>query len=383
MGVCWIVRFKFRALFSNTGKFLALLPQDHVYHPGQNKPASGLFLLFIKLKLNLPLLHPMTVPAQYFTLFEEYINTHRFTGSPATLYDPANYIMSLGGKRLRPLMVLLAAEAAGGDVHAALPAAMAIEVFHNFTLVHDDIMDAAPLRRSKPTVHTKWDTPTAILSGDMMMFRSVMFLQQLPPEIFQKVLPVFTTTAIEVCEGQQLDMDFERRDDVTIDEYLHMIALKTSVLLGCSFHIGAVCGGGSERLASDLYSFGKNLGIAFQLHDDILDAFATDASNFGKQVGGDILANKKTFLWLKAMELGDENQKASLNQWLTNNTAGPAEKVEAVKKIFIESGAQRRAEEEMQHYYTRALDALQQSELADEKKQQLTAFAEMIMKRTK
>lgn len=325
----------------------------------------------------------MTVFTEYLQQLEEYIGSHPFTGNPASLYDPANYIMSLGGKRLRPVMVLMAADAVGGKAANALPAAMAIEVFHNFTLVHDDIMDAAPLRRGKPTVHTRWDTPTAILSGDMMMFHSVMFLQQLPPDVFLKVLPLFNATAIEVCEGQQLDMDFEKRNDVQVSEYLNMIALKTSVLLGCSFQIGALCGGADDTLASHLYDFGKNLGIAFQLHDDILDAFATDESNFGKQVGGDILANKKTFLWLKALEQGSAAQQQELKSWELTRDANPEAKIAAVKKIFVESGALQRTEEEMQMFYTKSLEALESSALPSGKKQHLTDFAAMVMQRTK
>ncbi len=250
----------------------------------------------------------------YLKSFEDYILQYRFHGEPASLYEPANYIMQLGGKRLRPLMVLMACEAFSGSYEKALPGAMAIEVLHNFTLMHDDIMDAAPLRRGKPTVHKKWDQTTAILSGDMMMFQSIMMLEKIPEHIFSDALKIFNKTAIEICEGQQLDMIFEKKTEVQIHEYLNMIALKTSVLLGCSFYLGAIIGGASKEDANALYDFGKNIGIAFQLHDDILDAFSDDEA-FGKQIGGDIIANKKTYLLITALQNADEQQKRTLENW--------------------------------------------------------------------
>ncbi len=311
------------------------------------------------------------------------MSEHPFQGTPASLYESANYLMQLGGKRLRPAMVLMGCDAFKNSYETALPAAMAIEVFHNFTLVHDDIMDAAPLRRGKPTVHIKYNEPSAILCGDMMMFKSVMFLQMLPEKHLQEVLTVFNKTAIEVCEGQQLDMLFETRNDVSIDEYLHMIALKTSVLLGCSLKIGALVGGASNAEAERLYEFGKNLGIAFQLHDDILDAFAEDAEAFGKQVGGDILSNKKTYLLITAMKQANENQQAEISNWISLKNFDNDQKVMAMKSLFEATGARTAAEEEQQRYYTKALASLSETSLPNDTKKVFESFADMVMKRTK
>ncbi len=297
----------------------------------------------------------MTTLEGYLNSFENYLLKNPFEGEPASLYEAANYIMQLGGKRIRPAMVLMACDAFHNSFEEALPVALAVEVLHNFTLVHDDIMDAAPLRRGKPTVHKKWDEPSAILCGDMMMFKSIMLLQQLPNDKLQDALSMFNKTAIEVCEGQQLDMLFETRSHVSIPEYLQMISLKTSVLLGCSFYLGAIIGGAKAEDAKALYSFGKNLGIAFQLHDDILDAFAEDATAFGKQIGGDILANKKTYLLITALQKCTAEQLENLKFMMEDKDFPAHEKVEAVKEIFLLTGAKQAAESERQHYFTQAI----------------------------
>jgi len=232
----------------------------------------------------------------------QYISNKTYGASPVELYEPINYIMSLGGKRLRPCLLLMACDMFGGDVEQALAPALAIEVFHNFTLMHDDIMDKAPLRRGKPTVHEKWNANTAILSGDVMMVESNKLIMQVKDNILRPVLDVFNDTAVGVCEGQQIDMNFETRQDVQIDEYINMIRLKTAVLVGGALKMGALVGGADDAEGTLLYNFGEQLGIAFQLQDDILDVYG-DPKKFGKQVGGDIISNKKTYLLIKALEL--------------------------------------------------------------------------------
>ncbi len=319
----------------------------------------------------------------YLRSFESYLDGHPFQGKPQSLTDAANYIMHLGGKRLRPAMVLMSCNAFKRNFEEALHAAMAIEVFHNFTLVHDDIMDAAPLRRGQATVHHKWNSSTAILCGDLMMFEATMFLQKLPLDILNEALTMFNTTAIEVCRGQQMDMLFETRNDVSIEEYLEMISLKTSVLLGCSFYLGALVGGAEKTNAEALYQFGKNLGVAFQLHDDILDAFADDPILFGKQIGGDILSNKKTYLLLKALNLADAKQLFELQFWLSNEPNDVNEKVQSVKQLFQVTGAKKEAEAEQQRYYSLALEALEMVTMEEETKKEFSDFAAYVMHRKK
>ncbi len=325
----------------------------------------------------------MTLLEKYLGSFENYLIEHSFNGEPASLYEPANYIMQLGGKRLRPVMVLMACDAFRDSYEEAMPAAMAIELFHNFTLIHDDIMDAAPLRRGNPTVHKKWGQSTAILCGDMMMIKSIIFLQNLEATISSDLLSMFNKTAIEVCEGQQMDMLFETRNDVGLTEYLTMITLKTSVLLGCSFYLGAIIGGAKREEAKAFYDFGKNLGIAFQLHDDILDAFAEDAIAFGKQVGGDILSNKKTYLLITALQDANPKQKELLEQWLSIKDYDQQEKIAIFKELFVLTGAKQKAEDAQQQFYNRALEALHTVRLSEAKKKTFHELAYGIMQRTR
>ncbi len=299
---------------------------------------------------------------------------------PADLYEPVRYILSLGGKRLRPALVLMACDMFGGDVEAAVSPALAIEVFHNFTLMHDDIMDNAPLRRGKATVHERWGQNTAILSGDVMLVQAYQLISQVNDSVLRKVLEVFSNTAVGVCEGQQIDMDFEKRSAVQIDEYLEMIRLKTSVLLGGALKIGALVGGASADEAELLYDFGEHLGIAFQLQDDILDVYG-DPDKFGKQVGGDIIANKKTFLLIKAIELADLGQNTKLQHWLTAKEFDAADKVAAVTAIYDTLNAREFAEHEMDSHAKKAFAALEKINLPEEKKRYLKSFADGLLVR--
>lgn len=264
---------------------------------------------------------------------EKHILQLNFEGEPKELYEPISYLMQLGGKRIRPLLALLSYGLFKDGYQKILTPAAAIEVFHNFTLMHDDIMDNAPIRRGRQTVHEKWDDNTAILSGDVMLVKAYEMLLEVETDKLHPALKLFSKTAAEVCEGQQLDMNFESLDQVSEEEYLNMIRLKTAVLLGFSLQLGAVLAGASESDALHLYDFGVNIGIGFQLKDDLLDVFA-DKEKFGKQVGGDILANKKTFLLIKAKELAAGKEKAALEQWLAAKEFDPAEKVKAVTAIY-------------------------------------------------
>jgi geranylgeranyl diphosphate synthase, type II len=265
---------------------------------------------------------------------------HPFPAEPAELYIPCEYMMSLGGKRLRPALALLAAELFSDLPDDALPVAWAVEIFHNFTLMHDDIMDAAPLRRGKTTVHTKWNVNTGILSGDVMLIFAYQLLAAVPnPALALDLIRIFNRVATGVCEGQQLDMNFETRPDVSLPEYLRMIELKTAVLLGGAMEMGALCAGADRATADHLYEFGRLAGVAFQIQDDLLDTYG-DPAKFGKQVGGDILQNKKTYLVLKTFEIAPPEDRAALYQWMqTTTVADPAEKVAAVRSIFDRNGA--------------------------------------------
>ena len=303
-----------------------------------------------------------------------------FDRAPRELYDPIQYILSLGGKRLRPALCLLACDMVGGKVGEALDPAIGIEVFHNFTLLHDDIMDKAPIRRGKETVHVKWNPNAAILSGDTMMALAYEYVMRSPESVRSKVFAVFNKTAIEVCEGQQYDMNFETADHVTIADYLEMIRLKTAVLLAGSLKIGAIIGGADESMADELYEFGENIGIAFQLKDDLLDVFS-DQDKFGKTTGGDIVSNKKTFLYLKAFELAGEEDLHELNRLFSADFDSPEEKVKGVKTIYEKLGVKALTEEQIDYFYARALQALHRVALPDAMKGELARFADQLKKR--
>jgi len=299
---------------------------------------------------------------------------------PAELYEPITYILSLGGKRMRPALLLMACDLFGGDVEAAIQPALAIEVFHNFTLMHDDIMDNAPLRRGSVTVHEKWNKNVGILSGDVMLVEGYKLMMQVEERLLRPILNIFNETAVGVCEGQQLDMDFEQRDNVNNEEYLNMIRLKTAVVLGGALKIGALIGGAEAKDADFLYSFGENLGIAFQLQDDILDVYG-DPDKFGKQVGGDIISNKKTYLLIKALELANKEQLKNLDNWINLKTFDNAEKVEAVTALYDSLRVRQFAETAMQAYTEKAFTALDGINLPAEHKQYLRDFADGLLVR--
>ena len=310
-------------------------------------------------------------------LFEEKFNSRHFPEQPETLYEPAQYILGLGGKRIRPVCVLMGNQLFDEIDPDAYNAATAIELFHNFSLIHDDIMDKAPMRRGMETVHTKYGESTALLAGDVMFVKAYEYLNKIKLAQLQKVLFLFNNTAGAVCEGQQLDMDFEKRETVSMDEYVYMITLKTSVLLAASLKLGAILGGASEGNQNHLYEFGKNLGIAFQVQDDYLDAFG-NPEKFGKQVGGDIVANKKTFLMIHAFETAKPAQLSELKALIQNN---PADKVEKVMQIFKDCGVDDWAKELKNKYLQTALKHLEDTAVLSARKKPLQELADYLMMR--
>jgi len=318
----------------------------------------------------------MHSPVQLQEIIEKAIPKIDYPAHPANLYEPIRYIMSLGGKRIRPVMVLMASELFNADVNIALDAALAIETFHNFTLVHDDIMDNAPLRRGKQTIHEKWGINNAILSGDVMMVESNKHLSKVDINVLKPVLETFNATAQGVCEGQQLDMEFEERGDVSIEEYLEMIRLKTAVLLGGAMKLGAIVGGASEQNANLLYQFGENLGVAFQLQDDILDVYG-NPEKFGKQVGGDIMANKKTFLHLKALTVAIDSEATVL----VAEDLDPETKVKAVTSLYNKYNIKELATVEMEKNLSLAHKALAAINVADHKKENFRMLVQQILER--
>jgi geranylgeranyl diphosphate synthase type II len=300
--------------------------------------------------------------------------------SPEGLYNPVQYILNLDGKRIRPVLVLLSADLYGTPVERAMPAALAVEIFHNFTLVHDDIMDDAPLRRGQPTVHEKWDTNTAILSGDAMLIEAYRQLEGYPNGVFKPLMTIFSKTALEVCEGQRYDMDFESRDDVRIAEYLRMIEYKTAVLIGCALKMGALVAGASDSDQQALYSFGIYLGLAFQLQDDYLDVFG-DPETFGKQVGGDIIENKKTYLYLKSHEVATPEESRELRDLYSIRPRNPRAKIQRVSQIFKSSGAADATREKIQEYTDEAFRQLETLHLPDPKISVLREFGQWLLNR--
>ncbi len=299
---------------------------------------------------------------------------------PAGLYQPISYTLEQGGKRLRPLLALVSAQVFGGNPDKALPAATAIEIFHNFTLLHDDIIDQAPLRRGRDTVHKKWNINTAILSGDTMFAIAFGQLAKSDPEKLPGLMDVFTKTAIEVCEGQQYDINFEESDNVSIDGYINMIRLKTAVLLAASLKIGAIIAGADEDECSKIYQFGENLGIAFQLQDDLLDAFG-DEGLFGKKTGGDIVANKKTYLYLKTWECAGQEDRERLKSLYSTRNQNDEDKVVEILAIFERYGIKSLTGEVIMNYYNKALQNLAGIRLSEESKAPLLSLAEGMLKR--
>ena len=317
---------------------------------------------------------------QYQEYISDYLNSQYETKEPRNLYEPIHYILGLGGKRMRPVLTLMSAEVFDADYKLALPAALAVEVFHNFSLVHDDIMDDAPLRRGNETVHEKWNTNTAILSGDAMLILAYQYFEKYKTEVFRSLAQLFSKTALEVCEGQQWDVDFETRDDVSIEEYLKMIEYKTAVLVAAAMKMGAIVAETSNENADLIYDFGLNLGLAFQLQDDFLDAFG-DPKTFGKQVGGDIIENKKTYLYLKAIEFASETEKQQLLHLFSIQPTDSTEKIESVKAIFNKTGASKATQQAIQDFTLKAFATLQEIKIDNEKKDMLHSFGENLMGR--
>jgi len=299
---------------------------------------------------------------------------------PLELYEPIRYTLDLGGKRLRPALCLLATDMFGADISKAVEAALGIEIFHNFTLVHDDIMDLAPIRRGKETVYKKWNPNIAILSGDTMMALSYEYIMKSPLDLRSEVFSIFNKTAIEVCEGQQYDMNFELQQNVTIDDYVEMIRLKTAVLVAASLKIGAVIGKASTEQANLLYSFGEKIGIAFQLKDDLLDVYS-DEKKFGKKRGGDILANKKTFLYLKAIQLANPEIATQLKELYSSKIRSDEKKISEVVKIFDSLKINEITKNEIDQYYKQGLEDLHKIELSDDRKSEMFAFANLLKQR--
>ncbi len=316
---------------------------------------------------------------EYQQLLEKRIKALEFPKEPKNLYDPLRYFLTLGGKRTRPSLTMLGSSLFGSPGLKAINAALAVELFHNFTLIHDDIMDDAPLRRGKPTVHEKWDRDIAILSGDVLFVEAYSLLAKHDAKVLPQLLSIFTRTAREVCEGQQMDMDFESSNIITIDQYIEMIRLKTSVLLGAALEMGALIGGAeSQEDIRNVYDFGVNIGLAFQMHDDILDVYA-EPEKFGKQVGGDILSNKKTFLLLTAYELAEGETKIQLDDILKNQNG--QEKIDNAKVIFDQLGIRQKAEDQKELFYQKALLNMQEINVPDANKKELLDLAKYLMSR--
>jgi len=317
---------------------------------------------------------------QYQDFISDYLVSQSKIKEPKNLYDPIHYIMELGGKRMRPVLTLMSAEVFDADYKKALPAALAVEVFHNFSLIHDDIMDDAPLRRGKMTVHEKWNVNTGILSGDAMLILAYQYFEQYEPIVFRSLAKLFSKTALEVCEGQQWDVDFETRDDVAISEYLKMIECKTAVLVAAAMKMGAIIAETSVENANLIYDFGLNLGLAFQLQDDYLDAFG-NPETFGKQVGGDIIENKKTYLYLKAIEFSSLDQKNELMQLFATHPEDSFEKINTAKEIFTNTGAAQATQKAIQDFTYQAFETLEKMNVSEEKKAILKSFGVNLMGR--
>ncbi len=323
---------------------------------------------------------PLQTAEQYRKAFNAYLKKQIRLKEPRQLYEPMTYILGLGGKRLRPVLTLLITDALQADYRKALPAALALEVFHNFSLVHDDIMDAAPLRRGKATIHKKWDLNTAILSGDAMLIRSYQLFEAYKPDLFRSMVQLFSKTALEVCEGQQYDVDFENREAVSIDEYLQMIRSKTAVLLGACMQAGAMVAGAADDIQQAAYEYGIYLGLAFQLQDDYLDTFG-DAATFGKQIGGDIIENKKTYLYLRSTELSDPDSKKELEHLYSIRPQDATAKIDRVKELFERSGAVKAVQQQINLYTEKAHAQLEKMPLDGNALDTLRTYGEQLKQR--
>ena len=316
---------------------------------------------------------------QYLERVNAAIESLPYPAQPAHLYEPISYTMALGGKRIRPVLVLMACEAVGGDIEKAIMPAVGLEMYHNFTLLHDGVMDKADIRRGKPTVHVKWDDNTAILSGDAMLTMATQLIARADAAVMPQVMELFNRTAMEIYEGQQYDMDFESRGDVTVEEYIAMIRLKTSVLLGCACKMGALIGGADEATAQRFYEIGENLGLAFQLQDDMLDVWGDEAT-FGKAIGGDIMNNKKTFLLINACQRATDDNRIELALWLNTENASRAVKVPAVTAIYERLGLKELSEAEIAKYNDKAMAAVFETAVDEPAKK---AFIDLISRLVK
>ncbi len=321
---------------------------------------------------------PLYTFDQVLEILNSNIQSIKYKHHPQTLFEPITYILSLGGKRVRPALTLMSYNLYKDDVERVIPIALAIEIFHNFTLLHDDLMDRADMRRGKPTVHVKWNDNTAVLSGDAMLIEAYKEIAKVEEGLLPEVLELFSETATEICCGQQLDMEFEQRTDVSIPEYIEMIRLKTAVLLACALKEGAIAAGASKQDADNLYDFGINVGLGFQLKDDLLDVYG-DSQSFGKRIGGDILCNKKTFLSITA--LTDESTKLELMNWVNKTDFDEQEKIEAVTGIYNKLGLKQKSESLINEYYNKAVDCLNKIDIPRERKQELYDLAENLTSR--
>lgn len=320
--------------------------------------------------------------ADILTLVNNYLDNIPYTRQPETLYEPIRYVLSLGGKRIRPVLMLMSYNLYKDDADTILPTACGLETYHNYTLLHDDLMDNADMRRGHATVHKKWDANTAILSGDSMLVLSYQRIAQCAPQYLPQILDLFTTTALEIGEGQQYDMEFETRDDVCEAEYIEMIRLKTSVLLACAMKMGAIQAGASAADQDALYRYGESLGLAFQLQDDYLDVYG-DPSVFGKNIGGDITSNKKTFMLINALLRAEGQDKAELEAWIARKDFDRQEKVDAVTRLYTKLGIDRLARERIEYYTREALSCLDAVDTPDERKAELREYTMMMMRREK
>ena len=318
----------------------------------------------------------------YLKMISDYLDSIAVTREPRNLYEPLEYSLANGGKRIRPLMTLLACEMFEGDVQDALPAAAGLELFHNFTLLHDDIMDDAPIRRNKPTVHARWDVNTAILSGDVLFALSCQYVSKVPDDKLRQVMDLFYQTVVEVCEGQQYDMDFESREVVSEEEYLEMIRLKTAVLPAACLKTGAIVAGAPEEDQKLLYRFGELIGLAFQLRDDWLDVYG-DLEAFGKKTGGDIVANKKTWLYIKALDKADKKQQENLIKAFSDESLEDDEKIRLVTSVYDELNISDDAQQKMKKYYALASVKMDRIDLPGEQKSELIAYADQLLNRNK
>jgi len=315
------------------------------------------------------------------SIVEKGILTLNLKGEPSELYDPIEYLISIGGKRLRPKICLMTFNLFSDKIgNSILYPAVAMEIFHGFTLIHDDIMDDAPLRRNQITVHKRWNNNVAILSGDVMCIKSYQYISQCPPQFLKKVLGIFSTTAAQVCEGQQIDMNFEESPYITLQDYTDMIGLKTAVLIACSAKLGAIIAGADDKIADSLYNYGYQLGLAFQIKDDYLDSFGNTLT-FGKAIGGDILCNKKTWLLVEALKRADIYEQKELSSLLKNTGINPKSKIENILSIYSKLGIKDAAEQAVIEYHEKALEAIKEADLTADQKEQLFSFGEALINR--